>query len=337
MRYKLKNKQISSPNISKHQGICKMNTNKQFVSVININSSNSNNSNASVRSNDSLQIEKEGEPTFDDLEGIQNREEVDDIEEMKIEERGLLVSYNNSEPKLPTAETEYGRNIGAAMTHAEILPILTVSANNSNSGVKEVSIGNEVSFYPANKDEKNKIIGATRKLLGGSKEQAKKRGKVSKCYEKCKKLVDVVQYRLKTNNMNNLEPLLKDNIKKFFTGDELYRSLGTEIPKIKTGNEPSNQFFAIKASFSALEAQEYEDLKAKPHEDIIAYMDNLDVDINTKERELQQLKNFKICANEVLRQKNSTVQAIDYVNAQMLAVLQDKIKENSASNMLIEI
>jgi hypothetical protein len=94
------NKQISSANISKHQGICKMNTNKQFLSAININSSNSNNSNASVRSNYSLQIEKEGEPTFDDLENIH-----DDVEEMYSEDRGLLVSYNNSEPKLPTAET----------------------------------------------------------------------------------------------------------------------------------------------------------------------------------------------------------------------------------------
>jgi hypothetical protein len=66
-------------------------------------------------------------------------------------------------------------------------------------------------------------------------------------------------------------------------------------------------------------------------------MDNLDVEINTKERELLQLNNFKICANEVMRQKNSTIQAIDYVNTQMLAVLQEKIEENSASNMLIEI
>jgi hypothetical protein len=55
-------------------------------------------------------------------------------------------------------------------------------------------------------------------------------------------------------------------------------------------------FYAIKAFFSALEAQEYKDLKAKPHEDIVAYMDNLDVEINTKELELQQLKNFKICS-----------------------------------------
>ena len=61
--------------------------------------------------------------------------------------------------------------------------------------MKEVIIGNEVSFFPANKDEENKIIDATRKLLDGSIE-------VSKYFEKCKKLVDVVQYSLKTSNMN---------------------------------------------------------------------------------------------------------------------------------------
>jgi hypothetical protein len=55
----------------------------------------------------------------------------------------------------------------------------------------------------------------------------------------------------------------------------LYRSLGTEISKIKNEwkvNEPLNQFFGIKALFSSMEAQVYEGLN------IVALMDNLEVE-----------------------------------------------------------
>jgi hypothetical protein len=121
---------FSAPNVRKHERICKIYIfYQQLILILTI---------LILQVFQLLPIiEKENMPSFDDLESIQ---EQDDDEEMNNHERGLIISYNNSEPKLPTAETECGRNIGATIS------TFTISANISHIGVKEVIIGNELNY-----------------------------------------------------------------------------------------------------------------------------------------------------------------------------------------------
>jgi hypothetical protein len=44
----------------------------------------------------------------------------------------------------------------------------------------------------------------------------------------------------------------------------------------------------IKANFTPFENQEFESLKLKSHEDLAEYITNIDAEINTKEKEMQQ-------------------------------------------------
>jgi hypothetical protein len=281
---------------------------KQFESVINSN----NFTNSETLSFDSLEIEKEP-PSFTQLKDIVDEDD-NDIIDMDIDEKitGLIVEYVNAEKKDEVKE---------------INTIKEVSIKASHSGFKETSINNYNIIEGVNAAQAKELSRKRQKLLGGTKQTTGRKGKPSKVYKQSKKLLEIVQYNLKVNTgnlPNNFIDELKVNIKNSFTDEEITTSIGKELKNIIGNNTASNEYHSIKANFTTSEAGEFESIKAKTHDELTNYITNIDALIVEKEKELQELKNFKICSNEVLRQKNYFGQAFQVVNKAMIDVLSER-------------
>jgi hypothetical protein len=63
-----------------------------------------------------------------------------------------------------------------------------------------------------------------------------------------------------------------------------------EIPKIKAVMSHQIHLIMVKAAFSSFEPLDYETLKAKTHDDLIAYIDNLKLRLTRKKKDIKILK-----------------------------------------------